>query len=148
MLNGLGAVLTGVSAVVVTVTKFEEGAWLLVIALPLLVAAFEAVHRAYTRIGERLGLGRTPEPPHRDRSVVIVPVSNLSLLTCEAIAAYVRGVAGRGAVVAHAVRQDTDAVICPGRSWSGTRGGARRMGSVKSERAAVWEASTAAASGR
>ncbi|MFD3503091.1 APC family permease [Streptomyces sp. NPDC058676] len=193
VLNGLGAVLTGVSAVVVTVTKFEEGAWLLVIALPLLVAVFEAVQRAYARIGERLGLGGIPEPPHRARSVVIVPVSNLSVLTCEAlnaatslgdevhavtvchpdaedqaqtarlerdwaqwnpgvplvriasehralgrpIAAYVRGIAGpgarvtvlipevepdrlwqrllqnqRGAVVAHAVRQDTDAVIC------------------------------------
>ncbi|MET9409515.1 APC family permease [Streptomyces sp. NPDC002935] len=193
LLNGCGAVLTGVSAVVVTATKFADGAWLIVIALPLLVAAFETVQRAYARIGERLGLGRIPERPHRDRSVVIVPVSNLSRLTCEAlnaagslgdevravtvchsdpedrahaaaleaawelwnpgvplvrvaserralgrpIAAYVREVAApgtrvtvlipeveperfwqrllqnqRGAVVAHAVRRDTDAVIC------------------------------------
>lgn len=84
-LNGFGALLTGVSAVVVTATKFEEGAWLIVIAVPLLVAAFETVNRAYARIGERLGLGCIPEPPHRDRSVVVVPVSNLSRLTCEAI---------------------------------------------------------------
>jgi hypothetical protein len=33
-----------------------------VIALPLLVAAFETVHRAYARISERLGLGRVPDP--------------------------------------------------------------------------------------
>ncbi|MER7983749.1 APC family permease [Streptomyces sp. NPDC095817] len=193
VLNGFGAVLTGVSAVVVTATKFADGAWLIVIALPLLVAAFEAVHRAYARIGERLGLGRVPERPHRERSVVVVPVSHLSRLTCEAlnaagslgdevravtvchtdpedraqaavleeawerwnpgvplvrvvsehralgrpIASYVRGIAApgtrvtvlipevepdrmwqrllqnqRGAVVAHAVRRDTDAVIC------------------------------------
>ncbi|CCK31599.1 amino acid transporter [Streptomyces davaonensis JCM 4913] len=195
LLNGFGGLLTGVSAVVVTATKFEEGAWLVVIALPLLVLAFETVHRAYARIGERLGLGRIPEAPHRDRSVVIVPVSSLSRLTSEAltaaaslgdevravtvcypdaedraglhalelawaewdpgvplvrlscerrslgrpIAAYVRAVTAaepatrvtvlipeteperlwqrllqnqRGAVVAHAVRRDTDAVIC------------------------------------
>ena len=40
LLNGFGGLLTGVSAVVVTATKFEEGAWLVVVALPLLVAAF------------------------------------------------------------------------------------------------------------
>ncbi|MFI6375715.1 APC family permease [Streptomyces sp. NPDC050546] len=87
LLNGLGGLLTGVSAVVVTATKFEEGAWLVVVALPLLVAAFVAVNRAYTRIGDRLALGRIPETPHRDRSLVIVPVSSLSRLTSEALTA-------------------------------------------------------------
>ncbi|MGW1986923.1 APC family permease [Streptomyces collinus] len=87
LLNGFGALLTGVSTVVVTASKFAEGAWLVVVALPLLVAAFVTVHRAYSRIGERLGLGRIPEPPHRDRSLVIVPVSSLSRLTSEALPA-------------------------------------------------------------
>ncbi|MFF5573058.1 APC family permease [Streptomyces luteogriseus] len=87
LLNGFGGLLTGVSALVVTATKFEEGAWLIVIALPLLVVAFQTVHRAYARIGERLGLGRIPEVPHRDRSVVIVPVSSISRLTSEALTA-------------------------------------------------------------
>lgn len=89
LLNGFGAVLTGVSAVVVTATKFTEGAWLIVLALPLLVAAFEAVHRAYGRIGDRLELGRVPEAPHRCRSVVVVPVSSLSRLTSKALTAAV-----------------------------------------------------------
>ncbi|MGW2745502.1 APC family permease [Streptomyces sp. NPDC001450] len=87
LLNGLGAVLTGVAAVVVTASKFTEGAWLIVIALPLLVIAFLAVHRAYGRIGERLGLGRIPQVPHRERSLVVVPVSTLSRLTSEALTA-------------------------------------------------------------
>ncbi|MFK4070147.1 APC family permease [Streptomyces sp. NPDC029674] len=89
LLNGLGALLTGVSAIVVTATKFHDGAWLIVVALPLLVLCFEAVHRAYARIGERLGIGRVPEPPHRDHSLVIVPVGGLSKLTCEALNAAV-----------------------------------------------------------
>ncbi|MFI1764481.1 APC family permease [Streptomyces sp. NPDC020800] len=87
LLNGFGALLTGVSTVVVTASKFTDGAWLIVVALPVLVAAFLAVHRAYARIGERLGLGRIPEAPHRDRSLVIVPVSSLSRLTSEALTA-------------------------------------------------------------
>ncbi|EFL18521.1 APC family permease [Streptomyces sp. C] len=87
LLNGFGASLTAVSAVVVTATKFTDGAWLVVVALPLLVLAFEKVHRAYARIGERLGLGRVPGPPERARSLVVVPVSGLSLLTCRALTA-------------------------------------------------------------
>jgi amino acid transporter len=86
-LNAFGAVLTGVAAVIVTATKFTEGAWMIVVALPLLVLLFERIHRAYSRIGETLGLGRVPEPPHRDRSLVIVPVSTLSRLTSEALTA-------------------------------------------------------------
>ncbi|MCQ4043588.1 APC family permease [Streptantibioticus rubrisoli] len=86
-LNAFGAVLTGVATVIVTATKFTEGAWIIVVALPLLVLLFERIHRAYSRIGETLGLGRVPEPPHRDRSLVIVPVSTLSRLTSEALTA-------------------------------------------------------------
>ncbi|MFI8073368.1 APC family permease [Streptomyces sp. NPDC086033] len=87
MLNGFGALLTGISSIVVTASKFEEGAWLVVVTLPLLVAAFVAVHGAYARIGERLGLGSIPETPRRERSLVIVPVSSLSRLTSEALTA-------------------------------------------------------------
>ncbi len=90
LLNGGGALLTGVAAVVVTASKFTEGAWLIVLALPALpalVAAFEAVRRAYGRIDARLGLGLLPRAPHRERSLVIVPVSALSRLTSEALTA-------------------------------------------------------------
>ncbi|WP_043264256.1 APC family permease [Streptomyces sp. CT34] len=89
LLNGFGAVLTAAAAIVVTATKFTDGAWLIVIALPVLVVAFEAVHRAYDRIGARLGLGRVPATPRRARSLVIVPVSHLSRLTSEALTAAV-----------------------------------------------------------
>ncbi|MEV5205756.1 APC family permease [Streptomyces sp. NPDC053720] len=87
VLNGFGALLTGVAAVVVTATRLSEGAWVIVLALPLLVLGFERVHRAYGRIGERLELGRVPEPPRRAHSLVVVPVSGLSKLTCKALTA-------------------------------------------------------------
>ncbi|MFD8983700.1 APC family permease [Streptomyces sp. NPDC059564] len=87
LLNGFGALLTGVSAVVVTATKFTEGAWLIVLALPLLVLAFEKIHSAYAEIGERLELGSVPQVPRRSRSLVVVPVSGLSKLTCQALTA-------------------------------------------------------------
>ncbi|MEV0173730.1 APC family permease [Streptomyces sp. NPDC050803] len=119
LLNGFGGLLTGVSAVVVTATKFEEGAWLIVIALPLLVLAFETVHRAYSRIGERLGLGRIPEAPHRDRSVVIVPVSSLSRLTSEALtAAASLGDEVRAVTVCHPDAEDRAALHALEQAWA------------------------------
>ncbi|MET8542926.1 APC family permease [Kitasatospora sp. NPDC004799] len=86
-LNGFGALLTGVAALVVTGTKFTEGAWGIVVALPLLVALFEAVHRSYARIGERLELGRVPGPVTRQRSLVVVPVTAITRLTRDGLSA-------------------------------------------------------------
>ncbi|MCS0603653.1 APC family permease [Streptomyces sp. LP11] len=119
LLNGFGALLTGVATVVVTASKFTEGAWLIVIALPALVAAFEAVHRAYGRIGERLGLGRVPEPPHRERSLVVVPVSSLSRLTSEALtAAASLGEEVRAVTVCYADPEDRARTSAFERSWA------------------------------
>ncbi len=64
-LNGTGALLAGVSAVVVTATRFQDGARLVVIALPLLVLAFEAVRRAYARTGERMASDGSPAAPRQ-----------------------------------------------------------------------------------
>ncbi|MFI6316733.1 APC family permease [Nonomuraea sp. NPDC050556] len=86
-LNGFGALLTFVAAIVVTVSKFTEGGWLIVVTLPLMVAGMEWVNRSYTRIGQRLELGRTPVPPRPRRSLVVVPVHAVSRLSCEALAA-------------------------------------------------------------
>ncbi|MFE2210858.1 APC family permease [Streptomyces canus] len=119
LLNGFGALLTGVSTVVVTASKFEEGAWLVVVTLPLLVGAFVAVHRAYARIGERLGLGSIPDTPHRERSLVIVPVSSLSRLTSEALtAAASLGDEVRAVTVCYPDPEDRAQLHALERSWA------------------------------
>lgn len=119
LLNGLGALLTGVSAIVVTATKFHDGAWLVVVALPLLVLAFQAVHRAYARIGERLGLGRIPDCPHHDRSLVIVPVAGISRLTSEALTAAISlGDEVRAVTVCHLDPEDREATEALTRDWA------------------------------
>ncbi|WP_406113388.1 APC family permease [Kitasatospora purpeofusca] len=86
-LNGFGALLTGTAALVVTGTKFTEGAWGVCLALPLLVLLFEAVHRSYARIGERLELGRVPGPLTPQRSLVVVPVTAITRLTRDGLSA-------------------------------------------------------------
>lgn len=117
-LNGFGALLTGVAAIVVTATKFTEGAWLIVIALPLLVVVFERVHGAYDRMGRALELGRVPDAPHRDHSLVVVPVSGLSRLTREALDAAVSlGDEVHAVTVVHPGPEDRRAAETLRRDW-------------------------------
>jgi amino acid transporter len=86
-LNGFGALLTGLAAIIVTTTKFTEGGWLIVATMPLMVLLMSAIHRAYDRIGQRLELDRTPARPRPRRSLVIVPIGGVNRLTQEAMSA-------------------------------------------------------------
>jgi amino acid transporter len=87
LLNGFGALLTAVAAVVVAASKFTEGGWLIVLTLPLLVGGMQWVNRSYARIGARLELGRTPDLPRPRRSLVVVPVHAVNRLTRDALSA-------------------------------------------------------------
>ncbi|GAA1964759.1 APC family permease [Amycolatopsis minnesotensis] len=105
-LNGFGALLTGIAAIVVTASKFGEGGWLIAVALPVLVLLMEAVHRSYQHIGTRLELGHRPTPPRPVKSLVVVPVATVSRLTRDAIAA---GLSLGGKVIAVHVGHPDDA---------------------------------------
>lgn len=86
-INGVGALFTLAALAVELISKFTEGAWLVVIVVPALVAMFWRVHVIYGRIGRALQIGQTPEPPVRRTSLVIVPVSGMSRLVREGISA-------------------------------------------------------------
>ncbi|WP_406517080.1 APC family permease [Streptomyces sp. NBC_00134] len=87
VLNGVGAVLTAVAGVVLLATKFLEGAWVVVVAVPLLMLLFARVQRYYTAVGRELGLGEVPPPVRVTDSLVIVPVGEVSKLTQLALTA-------------------------------------------------------------
>ena len=86
-INGLGAVLTTVALAIELVSKFTEGAWLVVIIIPALVLVFTRIHRTYDEIGGLLELGQSPPPPERTPALAVVPVRGLSRLTREAVSA-------------------------------------------------------------
>jgi amino acid transporter len=87
MINGLGAVMTLAALAIELISKFTQGAWLVVLVIPLLVLMFTRIRATYDRIGMLLELGHTPGPPERLSSLVVVPVGGLSRLTREAISA-------------------------------------------------------------
>jgi amino acid transporter len=83
--NGLGATVTAVATVVFILTKFTEGAWVVLIAVPGFIFIFTRIRRYYRRIGLELGLGEIPGKPQARPTVVIVPVVGVSRLTQYAI---------------------------------------------------------------
>jgi amino acid transporter len=84
-LNGLGAIVTGLSTIVFLIAKFTEGAWLVVVAVPLFILLFRRIEGYYQRVGVELGLGRVPPRPTRRHSLAIVPVASLSRATARAL---------------------------------------------------------------
>ncbi|MDV7354695.1 APC family permease [Rhodococcus oxybenzonivorans] len=54
--NGIGCVLTGLVLIIVTVTKFTQGAYLVVIAMPILFALMKGIRRHYDRVSAALVL--------------------------------------------------------------------------------------------
>jgi amino acid transporter len=57
LMNGAGAVATGLVDLLVIEAKFLEGAWMVVVAVPLLVVLFLAVNRHYRIVARRLRAG-------------------------------------------------------------------------------------------
>ena len=84
-INGFGAFLTALTTIIELVSKFTDGAWVIVLIIPGLVLLFIRVHRTYDRIGALLGIGQTPKPPAKQKSLVVVPVAGISRLTTEGI---------------------------------------------------------------
>ena len=80
-LNGTGAVMTAIAVVVFLVSKFTEGAWVVVVTVPLLMLLFSRIETYYAKVASALRLGRTPDLPIKRESIVIVPTSTVSTLT-------------------------------------------------------------------
>jgi amino acid transporter len=85
IVNGLGATVTALATVIFLVSKFADGAWVVVVAVPAFVLLFVRIHAYYKRAGLELGVGIVPGKPEGKETLVIVPVNNVSRLTRHAI---------------------------------------------------------------
>ena len=86
ILNLVGGITTGVVLIVLTVTKFAEGAWVVVIAIPLLVYFFRSVHKHYDDVAAALTTSDlTVEMLNPIAETVIVPVADIHRGTLRAL---------------------------------------------------------------
>src|ERR1700678_1748242 len=85
MVNGIGALATGTTVLVVLVAKFVEGAWVTALLIPTLLILMMSVKRYFDRVENEL---ECTEPLHAEglhAPLVIVPVQRWSRLTRKAV---------------------------------------------------------------
>jgi amino acid transporter len=84
VVNGVGAVATGVVAVVIASTKLISGAWISLLGIGFLTYLFLAIRHHYDRVGEQMEMitpakaGGIPEEARKRGQAVLVPVDELS----------------------------------------------------------------------
>ena len=90
IINGLGAITTLLVAIIISATKFFDGAWIVVILIPVLVIMLELIHRHYTRVERE----RTSEIPIRPADIhhrLVVPVAGLNTIVKQSVS-YARSI--------------------------------------------------------
>ena len=111
IINGVGFVMTGTVLVIVLATKFLQGAWIVVVAMPLIFLFMQGIHRHYERVREELivGDGENVTLPARVHGVVLV--SKLHKPTLRALA-YARATRHDTleAITVNVDREDTQAL--------------------------------------
>jgi amino acid transporter len=85
VINGLGAMATGIATLIIGSTKFTHGAWIVVALLPVLVSWFRSVHAHYQAVEEQISLARDQRPPLPRKNTVLVPISGVNRAVIRAL---------------------------------------------------------------
>jgi len=119
VVNGVGAVATGIVAVIVGSTKFGEGAWISMIAMLVLAFIFLSIYRHYTGVERRLAVpaGAILPVGSRQRQTVLVPVDEINQAVLQTIA-YARSISAT--VAALHVTDDLEAAQRLREEWEST----------------------------
>ena len=83
--NGLGAVATGLTTLVVLVAKFVEGAWVTALLIVIMILFMRSVHRHYTRVNKEIDLDRPIVPAEVTEPIVILPIDRWSRVSEKAL---------------------------------------------------------------
>jgi hypothetical protein len=135
LVNCVGASATGLVTVIVIWTKFTEGAWLVTVAIPVLVLAMLGVRRHYARVGRRLMAGAAAvaaAPGARNRTLLVVEELDPA---AERALAFARTIAPDGFRAIHVPRHGSDPGIGP--RWFHIAGGAPLLETLDPQGGAV-----------
>ena len=84
VINGFGAVVTGIVLIIVAITKTLEGAWIVLLLIPIIITIFKATRRHYDHVASQLTL-RNYIPQRRVHNTVLMPVGGLQRAVVEAL---------------------------------------------------------------
>ncbi|MCL6541954.1 MAG: APC family permease [Roseiflexus sp.] len=77
LINGAGAVMTGIVMLVLAITKFREGAWAVLLLIPLMVTVLLNIHQHYQAVARQLSLADAPRPSPVRRHTALVLISGV-----------------------------------------------------------------------
>lgn len=84
VLNGVGALATGIVSIIQVVTKFIEGAWIVVLIIPVIIMLLRNIHRHYSQFAAEVRFtGQSPIAPLHHS--VVVPVNGITKATSGAL---------------------------------------------------------------
>ena len=83
--NGVGALATGVTTLVVLVTKFTSGAWITALLIPGMIVVMRAVKRHYDRVERETELLEPLVAAHVEQPIVVMPIDRWSRISEKAI---------------------------------------------------------------
>lgn len=85
LVNGLGALVTGITVAVVLVAKFLDGAWITMLLIPGLLVLMYAVHRHYGHVSEEVADSTPLDLTHFRPAQVVVPLERWSAVAKKAL---------------------------------------------------------------
>jgi len=85
LLNGIGALATGLTTLVVLVTKFAEGAWITVLLIPALILMMRGVRHQYVRVGREVNSADPVRTGDLCEPFVLMPLDRWSLVAEKAL---------------------------------------------------------------
>ncbi len=83
-INGFGAAVTGIVLLIVATTKAFEGAWIVLVMMPILVVMFEATRRHYDHVASELTL-RDWQPEPAAHHIVLIPIGGIQRAVVKAL---------------------------------------------------------------
>jgi amino acid transporter len=85
LVNGIGAVATGITTIVVLLTKFVEGAWVTALLIPIMILAMVAVNRHYRRVRRETAIAHPLRVTNIHPPIVILPMDRWSRIAEKAL---------------------------------------------------------------
>ncbi len=106
IINAIGALTTGLVAMVIMVTKFDRGAWIVMLLVPLLVLLFRGISRHYRGVAQQITRLAPPPPATTVRHQALAPISRMDRVA-ERTLAYARSL-GLQVTAVHVTTEQED----------------------------------------
>ena len=85
VVNGVGAVTTGIATVIIASTKLLHGAWIVFLLVALLILMFRGIRSHYKAVAEQVALSRDTRPPRPRRDIVVIPIGGVNRSVVRAV---------------------------------------------------------------